>query len=971
MLTNHIKIYYQNVRGLISNAVEVRQQILNNTYDVYIFTETWLNSGFFDSELFEKNYVVYRRDRETSSSCAVKGGGVLIAVSTQLVSKREIEWESECEDLWVTITTASASIQPGKSPTTLRLCAVYLPPPVTKNSLKIFLNKANQILESSNDYRHTLIAGDFNMSGITWLPNNSEHLNSVEPSGYANREILCKFVDFLTLHDLKQFNSVFNSQNKILDLILCNQGVLEISECKNPIRKIDKFHPALNIKMNIIKDINTTSNFSRPNFYKADYNSIRDYLSTISWVNEFSSCNNVNDMVTKFYDVLHEAIRLHVPMTASRSGSYPVWYSPHLIYLMRQKSKYHKKIKKYKNPLDEIEFEYLRIDCNRLIKECYNKYIAEIENELLRNPKKFWTYVKNLRHNSSSIPNTMTLSKNTSSDSEIITNMFATHFSSVYEEDNGGDQNNEYNFTPLNEPLDIIAEIQFTSEEVEKKLKKLDIRKGTGPDNIHPLFLVNCADCLAHPLMVLFNRSLQESIFPDKWKEARVVPLFKNGNRKCVTNYRPISILSAISKLFESMVHTVMYSHIKKHITIKQHGFMAKRSCITNLVLFTSDIKESVDQNTQVDVIYTDFSKAFDKVNHNFLVKKLNALGVTDIFLEWCKSYLTNRFSRVVVHGKQSRPFTASSGIPQGSILGPLFFNVYINDITNVVKHSRVYLFADDLKLLKPILNTSDAKYLQDDINNIHEWCIKNKMYLNSSKCHHIKFTRKRNKLQTSYFIASNKLEEVTSIRDLGVLMDSKLGFSEHIDKITTDAYKSLGFILRCTRGFKKPAAIIQLYNSYVRNKVEYGSTVWYPNYKCHINRIERVQKKFVRILSYRFKVPRTVLTYKDRLRYFNLQELSARRSHLDLIFLYKLINGVIDCPSLLERLKYNVPTRIPRKPCSLFYVKRCRTNLGSNTPMVRVSRLYNKLTINNLHLDVHHDSYSTFSAKLKKLTNF
>lgn len=279
-----------------------------------------------------------------------------------------------------------------------------------------------------------------------------------------------------------------------------------------------------------------------------------------------------------------------------------------------------------------------------------------------------------------------------------------------------------------------------------------------------------------------------------------------------------------------------------------------------------------------------------------------------------------------------------------------------------------MYLFADDLKLLKPVTNIPDTKHLQDDINSIYEWCNKNKMYLNTSKCYHMQFTRKRNKLHTKYFIAATELQEVTIIRDLGILMDSKLSFSDHIDKIIREANKALGFILRCTKGFKRPGAVIRLYTSFVRSRLEYNGTVWCPNYRLYINRIERVQKKFVRILAYRFKVPKTVKTYKDKLKYFNLIELSTRRLHADLLFLHKLINGAIDCPLLLKRLQYNVPARIPRNPCSLFYIRRCRTNLGRSSPMVRVSRLYNKLTKKIVDLDIHHDSFSDFSNTLRKI---
>ncbi|CAG4942950.1 unnamed protein product [Parnassius apollo] len=243
----------------------------------------------------------------------------------------------------------------------------------------------------------------------------------------------------------------------------------------------------------------------------------------------------------------------------------------------------------------------------------------------------------------------MILNNTESSEVENISNMFGTHFSSVFEKDINNSNSYVCNLSAGIEMSDTINIIQFTQEEVKKKLKNLDIYKSVGPDDIHPLLLKNCADILAVPIATLFNHSLHSGNFPDKWKEARVIPLHKTGKKDLITNYRPISILSVLSKLLESLVHTVLYRHLQKYITVDQHGFVAKRSTNTNLVLFTSELKEAVDHNTQVDVIYTDFSKAFDKVNYAILIKKLEAFGISGKLLQWCRSYLNSRISRVAV----------------------------------------------------------------------------------------------------------------------------------------------------------------------------------------------------------------------------------------------------------------------------------------------------------------------------------
>lgn len=956
-----LKIYYQNVRGLNTNATKVRHQIINNYYDIYIFTETWLSSGVFDCEIFENGYNVYRRDRETSSlSSKVGGGGVLIAVSNRFISTRLTDYESEGEDLWVSVTSKYQG-----RPISVNICAVYLPPPMNNNSLNIFIDKCNTILQSHCDCDYTLIAGDFNMGGITWQRSNDDRNLSLIPSDYGNSELVCKLIDFLVLNDLRQFNAINNKKDKILDLILCDQDVLNIKECLQPVRDVDTHHPALEIKMNIkTETFKKSIHIKRHNFYKADYKAINTYLESVNWTEELGSCIDINQSVTRFYEIIENVIKKHVPMTQSRPGSYPIWFSNQLIHMFKLKNKYHKKYKKYKNPLDKLEYEYLRNDCNKQIKECYNKYIYTIENDIKRNPKRFWSHVKNLRRNCSSYPDTMTLANVSTSDTKHIADLFATHFSSVYEVDN-----NKHTYSKTSMPNDkqINNSIKFSPDVIMKSLKKLDITKSAGPDNIHPILLVNCANALSLPLSILYNRSLETGIFPDTWKIARVVPIHKNGKREWIVNYRPVSVLSTVSKVFESLVYSLICTQVHKYISDEQSGFMAKRSTNTNLMLFVSDIIEKVDQGLQVDAVYTDFSKAFDKVNHNILLEKLHLYGVPDGLLRWCDSYLRGRASVVVVDGYQSSPFTADSGVPQGSVLGPLFFNVFINDIIETVKHSKIYLFADDLKLTKTVSNLKDSNELQEDVDSLQKWCDKNKMFLNAAKCHHIKFTKKRIGFQSDYRISGNKLEEVTTIRDLGVLIDSKLRFTYHIDRAVKEANRALGFVLRNTKCFRKPSTIILLYNSYVRSKLEYCSSVWCPSYNVHIKRIERVQKKLISNLTYRFNAPLSQKTYSDKAKYFHLEPLSVRRIIMDMSNLYKLMNGWIDSPMLLNQFNFNVPQRLPRHPCTLFKTKFCRTKLGQDSPVVRLSRLYNEFSSKMPKLDIHSQSLHGFLSIIRE----
>lgn len=310
-----------------------------------------------------------------------------------------------------------------------------------------------------------------------------------------------------------------------------------------------------------------------------------------------------------------------------------------------------------------------------------------------------------------------------------------------------------------------------------------------------------------------------------------------------------------------------------------------------------------------------------------------------------------------------------TTGVPQGSHLGPILFNVFINDISNNIKHSQCFLFADDLKIARCINSSLEALKLQEDLDELCEWCKRNHMTLNADKCNHIRFSRKKinNCKDVVYKIGDKPLKQAQDIRDLGIILDSNLRFDKHIDKITSKAFKTLGFILRNTKEFKQSQTIILLYNALVRSCLEYCCVVWNPHYKKYIERIERIQKKFLKILSYRYNA-RSLKNYSDRLAHFNMTSLEDRRRFLDLIFLYKIVNGVFDCPQILREITFNIPFKRPRpgkfKP---FYLRRTYSKLGRNSPLNRLCERYNSLISSNKKIDIFGDTLTQFK---KYLTN-
>ncbi|CAK1604659.1 unnamed protein product [Parnassius mnemosyne] len=244
----------------------------------------------------------------------------------------------------------------------------------------------------------------------------------------------------------------------------------------------------------------------------------------------------------------------------------------------------------------------------------------------------------------------MTLGNEKAYNTKETCDLFAKYFSSIYVKSNSDDDHPQI---PTSPELPEMENFQITFKAIIKKLKRLDCTKGKGPDNIPPIFFNKCARSLAEPLSTIFNTSLTTGIFPSKWKEARIVPIFKAGNKELICNYRPISILSTLSKTFEALVYPHLYNHIKHIISHNQHGFVTKRSTNTNLIDHVSNLAEAVDNGLQIDSIYTDFAKAFDSFDHQTLLRKLKSFGITKPFFVWCESYLEARTLKVGCIGWQ------------------------------------------------------------------------------------------------------------------------------------------------------------------------------------------------------------------------------------------------------------------------------------------------------------------------------
>ena len=272
--------------------------------------------------------------------------------------------------------------------------------------------------------------------------------------------------------------------------------------------------------------------------------------------------------------------------------------------------------------------------------------------------------------------------------------------------------------------------------EVFQTLCGLDPNKTSGVDSICPALLKYCAEPLAAPIQHLFTPSLNSHSLPQEWHTHCIIPVFKSGDRCLIKNYGPISLLCIISKVLEKIVHQRLFEFLFSRLSLSQFGFIPGRSCLQQLLIFSYKLYQAKSSHFDGDVIYLDYKKAFDSVVHNRLLYKLWVCGIRGDLWKWFRAYLTSRRQCVRVDGQLSCFLPVISGVPQGSLLGPLFYIIFINDMFSNIREADALAYADDTKLLMIIQDISDCAALQDDINEVSEWGGFSELFLNSSKCY-------------------------------------------------------------------------------------------------------------------------------------------------------------------------------------------------------------------------------------------
>ena len=453
-----------------------------------------------------------------------------------------------------------------------------------------------------------------------------------------------------------------------------------------------------------------------------------------------------------------------------------------------------------------------------------------------------------------------------------------------------------------------LSDINISFNDVFSKLIKLDTRKAIGYDGVHPYVLKSGAEGFATPLALIFQKSLAEGEIPSVWKRANVTALFKKGNKGEASNYRPVSLTSIACKIMERIVSEEITKHFTKNdlFTKEQHGFIKGKNCTTNLLETLDEITFELSQGNSIDVLYTDMAKAFDTVSHTKLLVKTQAYGIGYLIINWLSSFLTGRTQRVVMGESASVWLEIKRGVPQGSVLGPLLFLIYINDLPEVVDNS-TKLYADDNKNFQIVNTISDSVRMQNNINELCKWSNDWQIDFNISKCKVMHFGKNNNKFE--YIMCTNEEEKTlmkTKLeRDVGVYISDELNWDYQIQEVTSKANKKLGWLSRAFT-YKDIHIMKILYCTFVRPLLEFAVPVWSPNFEKQVDILERVQRRATKLIpSIRH------FSYDDRLKAIGIMSLRKRRLRGDLIQQYKIFHKI-------DMVKwYNEPHFAPSLLCS------------------------------------------------------
>ena len=814
-----LRISICNFQSIWNKRNVLKNFIIRNNIDVVLGSETHLTANLNESEFLPDHYLATRKDRSDGY------GGVIIIYKDNLLVDEIQHKDTEM---------ISIKVETFEKPIILTSC--YRSP---SNKRKDDVENLNlieglRLLKKKHKNTPMWICGDFNLPDIDWK--TKEIVGHQYP-----KELNESFLDIFDTCNLTQHVDFTTRKESTLDLLLTNRPGL-IENCE-PLPGFGDHDTA------VLSDILCHPTKIKPIqrkvyiWKRANLALLKEEVQNqMHELTENESTNTpINNLWLHFKDILLNAQNKNVPTKMTSTRYSQPWFNRECKRAVRKRVRRHRVYKRTNLDKDWEKYQAAAKAARKTCNDAYNTYIKNnVINEKKKNSKQFFSFIKSKRTNivgvSPLIDNDIMQTKDID-----IAETLNKQFASVFSIDDGT--------TPhINDPQGPpIRTIKFTKNGIVKLLKELDTGKASGPDCVSTRILKECADEIGEALVMLFTASLKQSKIPDDWKEATITPLYKGGNksRSKAENYRPVSLTSTTCKIMEHILHSHIMTHFENSNTLSdaQHGFRKFRSCETQLIQTVHDLAKAINDKEQIDSILLDFSKAFDKVVHRKLIYKLKHYGINGDILNWISDFLCDRSQSGVVRGTKSKQTAVISGVPQGTVLGPLLFLVYINDMPLETK-SKIALFADDSYIYRKILSKEDSEQLQLDLDKLVNWEKNWSMQFHPEKSKLLRVTNKRNVIKSDYTIHGQQLELVTKAKYLGVTITKDISWKTHISNICAKA-NNTRFFLQRNLTKSDPQTRLMCYKIYIRPTLEYASSVWDPiGQETLKSNLEMVQRK-------------------------------------------------------------------------------------------------------------------------------
>ena len=901
---NSLSVAYCNAQGFIlmnsiggsqpifqtNKLLDFQNFVFSEKPDVVIVNESWLNCHINSNEIIEeKYYKMFRFDRQENDKKRYKkkgGGGVFILVKQDL----DIKTKLACVRNPHSLPIVSVEIKFSDSSKVV-LSTFYRYGYSGKETLEATECYYKEICRK---YNKVIIIGDLNLSSVKdW---DSPYTQCDIENGYVQL--------FNELGLTCMINTPTHARGNILDLLLTNQPGLINNLTIEPDRVCPSDHQSVLFTMRKSVKVSKAKPRKVFKFAEADWDGLNEELNSLNWDNLFRN-RNIKESWQIFKSKLDIAMRNHIPMKIVKVRIQPPWFDAEIHGMSKIKHRFRKIHKQTglasdKKALDDYKRKFYERVADKKRQFIIADPCNDIENSQAQSQvnKKFWSFVKS-GTKCGRIPEVVQYKgrhrSNRVDQCNLFNKFFCDQFSEVSNYDIAIDMPNHCNE-------------YFSQPDVRNILRKIVPSKSPGPDAISGRILKNCASALSYPLTKLFNMSYRQGQLPDDWKTANVVPIHKKGRKDDISNYRPISLTSLVMKVFEKCLHRQIYWNCRDKITDAQHGFLPERSCTTQMLNYIDRLALGLNSKNKTDVIYFDFAKAFDSVNHDVMLDKLKKqYNINGFLLRFIREYLRGRKQQVVVDGKLSDISSVASGVPQGSILGPLLFVLFINDIIDELNiDTHALLYADDMKVFRTIKSPADHVKLQEDINKLAEWAISNKMKFHPSKCKVLE-SKMHNQTANSfqYRLSGTILEHTDNERDLGVIVLPNLKWYKHHRIILGKASQKLGQLRRNCSFSKSQSHRKTLYLAVVRSQFEHCSQIWRPTVSTHLKKFENLQKKgikWIRNENFNHYTEQEYLTYQKALKILPLKQKFELNDLVAFHGLHYLPKSYLKFPSYVEQ---------------------------------------------------------------------